>query len=91
MAPYGYPGVTGTQIDGHPYLCVSYDVERRMVQPLRLGAALVAAPLIVYAGRTLVKDKHRALGYATQAAGAAVGVWSIWVWGKAWWAMREEP
>lgn len=38
MAPYGYPGVTGTQIDGYPYLCVSYDVERRMVQPLRRGA-----------------------------------------------------
>lgn len=48
---YGYPGVVGqrlpdagavsrTRIDGEPCLCVSYDVERRRVQPLRLAAAL---------------------------------------------------
>jgi ABC-type uncharacterized transport system permease subunit len=98
----GYPGVTGrtlpdagavskTRIADTPYLCVSYDVERRTVQPLRLGAAVIAAPLVIYAGRVLVKDQHRVLGYATQVTGAAVGLWSLWVWGKAWWAMQEEP
>ena len=40
----GYPGVTGTRlpdtgtvnktvIDGKPYLCVSYEVEQKQVQP----------------------------------------------------------
>lgn len=100
---YGYPGVVGqrlpdagavshTRIDGEPYLCVSYDVERRRVQPLRLAAALVAAPLIFHAGRTLARSpRHRALGAATQAAAFAVGVWSAWVWSKADTAMRTEP
>lgn len=100
---YGYPGVVGqrlpdagavsrTRIDGEPYLCVSYDVERRRVQPLRLAAALVAAPLIFHAGRTLARSpRHRALGAATQAAAIGVGVWSAWVWSKADAAMRTEP
>ncbi len=100
---YGYPGVVGqrlpdagavsrTRIDGAPYLCVSYDVERRRVQPLRLAAALVAAPLIFHAGRTLARSaQHRALGQATQAAALAVGYWSAWVWWKADTAMQTEP
>jgi len=100
---YGYPGVVGqrlpdagavnrTTIDGAPYLCVSYDVERRRVQPLRLAAALVAAPLIFHAGRTLARTpRHRALGVATQAAALGVGVWSAWVWAKADGAMRTAP
>lgn len=99
---YGYPGVTGqrlpdtgtvnkTKIDGKPYLCVSYEVERRTVQPIRLAAGLIAAPLIVYAGKRLRKKDERILGYATQAAGVAVAAWSLWIWTKAWWAMRDEP
>lgn len=100
--PLGYPGVTGqrlsdtgtvnkTRIDGKPYLCVSYEVEKRTVQPLRLAAALVAAPLVVYAGHRLRKRDEKVLGMATQAAGIAVAVWSGWVWSKAAWAMRKEP
>jgi hypothetical protein len=99
---YGYPGVTGqrlpdtgavnkTRIDGKPYLCVSYEVEKRQVQPLRLAAFLVAAPLIVYAGHRLRKKDDKMLGYATQAAGLAVAAWSGWVWSKAAWEMRTEP
>ena len=103
MHPYGYPGVTGrllsdtgavnkTTIDGKPYLCVSYDVEQRTVQPIRLAAGFGAAPLIIYAGHVLRKDpKHRVLGYATQAAGAAVAAWSLWIWCKAAWAMQMPP
>lgn len=103
MSAYGYPGVTGqrlpdtgavsrTRIDGVPYLCVAYEVERRTVQPLRLAAFVVAAPLIFQAGRTLARSpRHRALGVATQAAALGVGVWSAWVWAKARAAMRTEP
>ena len=102
MPPYGYPGVTGrrlpsagpvskTRIDGEPYLCVSYDVERTRVQPLRLAAVLVAAPVVFYAGQRLRKKDERALGYATQAAALAIAVWSGCVWSKAAWAMQTEP
>ncbi|NDC59453.1 MAG: hypothetical protein EBZ50_11665 [Alphaproteobacteria bacterium] len=103
MNPYGYPGVTGTtlpdtgtvnkaMIAGKPYLCVSYEVEQRTVQPIRLAAGLGAAPVIFYAGHVLRKDaQHRALGYATQAAGVAVAAWSLWIWCKAAWAMRTPP
>lgn len=67
---FGYPGVTGrslpddgkmskTRIDGRPYLCVAYDVERRTVQPLRLGAGLVVAPLIIYSASQLPPKKRR--------------------------------
>ena len=99
---YAYPGVVGqrlpsagavskTRVDGEPYLCVSYAVERTQVQPLRLAAVLVAAPVVFYAGHRLRKKDERALGYATQAAALAIAVWSGWVWSKAAWAMREEP
>ena len=100
--PYAYPGVVGqrlpsagavskTRVNGEPYLCVSYAVERKQVQPLRLAAVLVAAPVVFYAGHRLRKKDERALGYATQAAALAIAVWSGWVWSKAAWAMREEP
>ena len=103
MLPYGYPGVTGrllsdsgtvnkTTIDGKPYLCVSYEVEQRTVQPIRLAAGLGAAPVIIYAGYVLSKQpQHRIIGYATQAAGVAVAAWSLWIWCKAAWAMRTPP
>jgi hypothetical protein len=98
---FGYPGVTGrslpddgkmskTRIDGRPYLCVAYDVERRTVQPLRLGAGLVVAPLIIYSASQLPPEK-KALRRATIAAGVAVGYWSLWVWWKAYQAMQTEP
>lgn len=97
----GYPGVTGTKlpdtgtvnktvIGGKPYLCVSYEVEKVTVQPLRLGAGLVVGPLVVYAASKLGAE-HRALRLATMAAGAAVSYWSLWVWNKADTAMREGP
>lgn len=103
MHPLGYPGVTGktlpdtgpvnkTLIDGKPYLCVSYAVEQRTVQPIRLAAGLGAAPMIVYAGYLLSRQaQHRTIGYATQAAGLAVAGWSLWIWWKASRAMRTQP
>jgi len=102
LYPYGYPGVTGqrlpdagavtkTRVGGKPYLCVSYEVEQQQVQPLRLAAFLVAAPVIFYAGHRLKKKDEKALGYATQAAALAVAAWSGWVWSKAAWEMQTEP
>jgi hypothetical protein len=102
MSRLGYPGVTGqrlpstgavskTRVNGEPYLCVSYAVERTQVQPLRLAAVLVAAPVVFYAGHRLRKKNDTALGYATQAAALAIAAWSGWVWSKAAWEMRTEP
>lgn len=98
---YGYPGVTGrilpdtgavnkTVIDGKPYLCVSYETEQNTVQPLRLAAGLVAGPLVVYAA-SKIGDEDRTLRMAAQVAGAAVSIWSLWVWNKANTAMQETP
>ena len=88
---YGYPGVVGTvtktRIDGNPYLCVAYEVERRTVQPLRAAAALVGGPLVMYAATKL--PSGGALRAATFLTGAAVTVWSAWVWRKANAAMVE--
>ena len=101
MPPYGYPGVTGqrlaptgpvnkTRIDGEPYLCVSYAVERRTVQPLRLAAGLLAAPLIAYAASQLPRER-RTLRAATYVTAAGIAYWSLWVWRRADEAMRTEP
>lgn len=98
---YGYPGVTGarlsdtgtvnkTTIGGKPYLCVSYETEQKTVQPLRLAAGLIGGPLVVYAASKLGPE-HGGLRVATQIAGAAVSVWSLWVWNKANTAMQEGP
>jgi len=95
---YGYPGVVGqrlpdagtvtkTRIDDKPYLCVAYEVERRTVQPLRAAAALVGGPLVMYAATKL--PSGGALRAATFLTGAAVTVWSAWVWHKAHAAMVE--
>ena len=100
MFPYGYPGVTGqrlpaagpvgkTRIDGEPYLCVSYDVERRRVQPLRLVAGLLAAPLVAYTASQLPRER-RTLRAATFATAVGMAYWSLWVWNRADKAMRTE-
>ena len=98
---YGYPGVTGmklpdtgavnkTVINGKPYLCVSYEVEKATVQPLRLAAGLIGGPLVIYAASKLGKE-NAALRTATMLTGAAVSYWSLWVWNKAHTAMQEAP
>ena len=97
----GYPGVTGrrlsdsgpvnkTRIDGKPYLCVSYEVEQQQVQPLRLAAGLVAAPLVAYAATQLPRER-RALRAATLVTAAGIAYWSLWVWNKAATEMATEP
>ena len=94
---YGYPGVVGqrlpdagtvtkTRIDGKPYLCVSYEVERRTVQPLRLAGALIGGPLVMYAATKLPSSGLRT---ATLLTGAAIAGWCAWVWRKADAAMVE--
>ena len=98
---YGYPGVVGqrlpdtgtvnkARIDGKPYLCVSYEVEQRTVQPLRLAAGLVAAPLVAYAASQLPAERGT-LRLATFATAAGIAYWSLWVWNKAHEAMKVEP
>lgn len=98
---YGYPGITGqrlpsagavnkTRINGEPYLCVSYAVERRTVQPLRLAAGLLAAPLVAYAASQLPRER-RALRTATYVTAAGMAYWSLWVWRRADEAMSVEP
>jgi len=97
---YGYPGVVGqrlpdagtvskTRIDGTPYLCVSYAVEKSTVQPLRAAAALVGGPLVMYSA-TKLPASAQGLRAATFLTGAAVSIWSAWVWHKANAAMVEE-
>lgn len=79
-----------SRVEERPYLCVSHDVEKTVVQPLRLVAGLVAGPLIVYAASQLPKERP-VLRAATGAAGAGVSVWSLWIWAKANAAMKEHP
>lgn len=97
----GYPGVTGTKlpdsgavnkttIDGKPYLCVSYEVEKTQVQPLRLAAGLIGGPVVIYAA-TKLPPAHGTLKAMTTLVGLGVSVWSLWIWSKADTAMREAP
>lgn len=73
-----------------PYLCVAHDVEKTVVQPLRLAAGFVAGPLVVYAASQLPKERP-VLRAATGAAGVGVSVWSLYIWWKANEAMRRTP
>ena len=96
---YGYPGITSrtlpsdatverTTIDGKPYLCVAFDVERERVQPLRLAAGLVGGPLVLAGASALRRDKP-ALSSSLAVVGVAMSAWSLWVWRRADVAMRE--
>lgn len=99
---FGYPGVRGaslpdagtvsktSRVEDRPYLCVAYDTEQQMVQPLRLAAGLVGGPLVMYASRQLPEDKP-VLRAATFAVGAAVSYWSLWIWKKAYAEMQILP
>lgn len=98
---YGYPGIRGvflpssgavsrTNLDGNPYLCVRYDVEQDKIQPLRLAAALVGGPLVVYAASQLPASRP-ALRWAAGLTGAAMTAWTLWVWSKADREMRTAP
>ena len=83
--------VAATQrTEERPYLCVSHEVEKTVVQPLRLAAGLVAGPLVVYAATQLPKERP-VLRAATGAAGVGVSLWSLWIWTKANAAMKERP
>lgn len=98
---YGYPGIRGvflpsegavsrTNLDGNPYLCVRYDVEQEQIQLLRLVAALVGGPLVVYAASQLPASRST-LRWATGLTGAAMTAWTFWVWSKADREMRISP
>jgi hypothetical protein len=60
------------------------------VQPLRLAAGLVAAPLVAYAASQLPSERGT-LRLATYATAAGIAYWSLWVWNKAHKAMQVEP
>jgi hypothetical protein len=102
MTHYGYPGVRGETLpdegtvsrmarnEDRPYLCVSYDTEEQLVQPLRLAAALVGGPLVMYASQQLPKEQTLLKG-ATFAVGLGVSAWSLWIWSTAREAMRIAP
>jgi len=98
---YGYPGiqtsfipskapVERTTIDADPYLCVRYDVEQQQIQPLRLVAALVGGPLVVYAASQLPASRST-LRTATTLTGLAMTAWTFWVWSKADREMKTLP
>jgi hypothetical protein len=98
---YGYPGIRGvflpssgavakTNLDAQPYLCVRYDVEQQQIQPLRLVAALVGGPLVVYAASQLPASRST-LRTATTLTGLAMTAWTFWVWSKADREMRTLP
>ena len=92
--PLGYPGIRSAvkqsneatshdvRPEDRPYLCVAYDVEQASIQPMRLAAALVGGPLVVYAASQLPQERQT-LRAATFLMGAAVTAWSAWVWNKA--------
>jgi hypothetical protein len=101
MMNYGYPGiqtsfipskapVERTTLDADPYLCVRYDVEQKQIQPLRLAAALVGGPLVVYAASQLPAGRST-LRTATTLTGLAMTAWTFWVWSKADREMRTLP
>jgi hypothetical protein len=74
------PVVVSQKIDGERYLCASEDVERRVAQPIRAATALVVGPLIIYAA---TKVDNKALRNAVLLSGAAMSLWSAWLWRKA--------
>ena len=94
MRTLGYPGIRtavkdSTEATAHdvrseerPYLCVAYDVEQASIQPMRLAAAAVGGPLVMYAASQLPRDRA-VLRTSTFLMGAAVTAWSAWVWNKA--------
>ena len=91
---YGYPGVKTEilpyagavsqmkSVETRKYLCVSHDVETTVVQPLRLAAGLVGGPLVAYAASQLPEERP-VLRAATAATGAAISIWSLWIYAKA--------
>lgn len=81
---YGDPLRTLSDADV-PYLCISYETEQTVAQPIRL-AAVAAGTVVTYAASQL---KPSPLRTVTQAIGVGMSVWSLWVWNKARKAMTE--
>jgi hypothetical protein len=82
----GYPNINSTNIDGQDYLCVSFDVERRMVQPLRLLSAAAGLFVIVPAASEVDSTP---LKLATYATGFSMAAWCLWVWSQAQYEMNR--
>jgi len=95
-----YPGVTSASLpekgvvahtqrqEERPYLCVAYDTEQASIQPLRLAAGLVAAPMVGYGAWQLRQD-HPVLAAGLATVAASMGAWSLFVWSKADTEMRR--
>ncbi len=67
------------------YLCVSYETEQMVAQPVRL-AAVAAGAVVTYAGMRLAPSPLRTV---TQLIGVGMSAWSLWVWNKARKSMTE--
>jgi|1_EtaG_2_1085319.scaffolds.fasta_scaffold18999_5 hypothetical protein len=83
----GYPNIDSTQIDGQDYLCVSYDVEQRVVQPIRLLSAAIGL-FVLFPAAQEIESTH--LKLATYATGLGMAGWSLWVWAQAYAEMNRK-
>lgn len=63
---------TSSQLLARPFVCVSYDEEERIYQPLRVAGALVLGPALLYSSSKIPSD-NGALRFLT----AAAGIWMV--------------
>jgi hypothetical protein len=102
MRPLGYPGIrTAVKASSdavandvvqqdRPYLCVAYDTEQHMVQPLRVAAFVAGGPIVMYAASQLPEGRGT-LKTLTFLIGAGVTAWSAYIWKKADAEMKRGP
>lgn len=83
---FGYPTINSTEIDGQKYLCVSYDAEKRLVQPLRLLSAAVGV-FILFPAAKEVDSLPLKLG--TYATAVGMSAWCLWVYSQAYAEMNK--
>lgn len=75
----GYPNVNTTVIDGQKYLCMSYDTEKRVIQPLRLLSAAIGIFVLFPAAGEIESTHLKLITYATSIGMAGC---SLWFWAQ---------
>lgn len=63
---------TSSQLLARPFVCVSYDEEERIYQPLRIAGALVLGPALLYSATKLPSENGGAKFFTV-----AAGLWLI--------------
>jgi len=90
LSPNQMKAALGSVLNGVDIGSVDAQTETDWFQPIRLSGAVVAGPLLLWAGRVLDKKDSTILGHSVSAIGVLLSAISLWTWNSRRIALKEN-